>query len=101
QGTRQPWYEGTSRMSGGRLRHRERKRARHLPARCDPAARDPERCGKLSHVDSPAMSSVLIIDDHPIVLQAWRRMLQDAGVTDIFDARAVACVDRLVRPRCT
>jgi two-component system invasion response regulator UvrY len=45
------------------------------------------------------MSSVLIIDDHPIVLQAWRRMLQDAGVTDIFDARDVASGYRLFRRR--
>ena len=41
------------------------------------------------------MSTVLIIDDHPIVLQAWRRMLQDAGVTDICDARDVASGYRL------
>ena len=46
------------------------------------------------------MSSVLIIDDHPIVLQAWRRMLQDAGVTDICDARDVASGYRLFRRRC-
>ena len=26
------------------------------------------------------MTSVLIIDDHPIVLQGCRRMLEDAGV---------------------
>ncbi len=45
------------------------------------------------------MSSVLIIDDHPIVLQAWRRILQDAGVTDIFDARDVASGYRLFRRR--
>ena len=45
------------------------------------------------------MSSVLIIDDHPIVLQAWRRMLQDAGVTDICDARDVASGYRLFRRR--
>lgn len=36
------------------------------------------------------MSNVLIIDDHPIVLQAWRRMLQDAGVGAVFDARDAA-----------
>jgi two-component system, NarL family, invasion response regulator UvrY len=45
------------------------------------------------------MSTVLIIDDHPIVLQAWRRMLQDAGVTDICDARDVASGYRLFRRR--
>ena len=45
------------------------------------------------------MSRVLIIDDHPIVLQAWRRMLQDAGVTDVFDARDAASGYRLFRRR--
>src|SRR5215470_7040569 len=45
------------------------------------------------------MSTVLIIDDHPIVLQAWRRMLQDAGVTDVCDARDVASGYRLFRRR--
>jgi two-component system invasion response regulator UvrY len=43
------------------------------------------------------MSSVLIIDDHPIVLQAWRRMLQDAGIEDIFDARDVVSGYRTYR----
>jgi DNA-binding NarL/FixJ family response regulator len=33
------------------------------------------------------MTSVLIIDDHPIVLQGCRRILQDAGVESVFDAR--------------
>jgi two-component system, NarL family, invasion response regulator UvrY len=32
------------------------------------------------------MTSVLIIDDHPIVLQGCRRILQDAGVETVFDA---------------
>jgi len=45
------------------------------------------------------MSSVLIIDDHPIVLQAWRRMLQDAGVAEIFDAHDVASGYRAFRRR--
>jgi DNA-binding NarL/FixJ family response regulator len=45
------------------------------------------------------MSTVLIIDDHPIVLQAWRRMLQDAGVSDICDARDVTSGYRLFRRR--
>ena len=33
------------------------------------------------------MASVLIIDDHPIVLQGCRRILQDAGVETILEAR--------------
>jgi two-component system invasion response regulator UvrY len=45
------------------------------------------------------MSTVLIIDDHPIVLQAWRRMLLDAGVTDICDAQDVASGYRQFRRR--
>ena len=32
------------------------------------------------------MTKVLIIDDHPIVLQGCRRMLEDAGVTDVITA---------------
>jgi two-component system invasion response regulator UvrY len=36
------------------------------------------------------MTSVLIIDDHPIVLQGCRRLLQDAGVETVLDARDVA-----------
>jgi two-component system invasion response regulator UvrY len=32
------------------------------------------------------MTKVLIIDDHPIVLQGCRRMLEDAGVTDVIEA---------------
>src|SRR5262245_38061217 len=45
------------------------------------------------------MSSVLIIDDHPIVLQAWRRILQDAGIEAVFDARDVASGYRIYRRR--
>jgi len=33
------------------------------------------------------MSTVLVIDDHPIVLQACRRMLEDAGVANVLEAR--------------
>ena len=33
------------------------------------------------------MTSVLVIDDHPIVLQGCRRMLKDAGITDVIEAR--------------
>ncbi|HEY5065534.1 MAG TPA: response regulator transcription factor [Xanthobacteraceae bacterium] len=33
------------------------------------------------------MTRVLVIDDHPIVLQGCRRMLQDAGINDVFEAR--------------
>jgi DNA-binding NarL/FixJ family response regulator len=32
------------------------------------------------------MTRVLIIDDHPIVLQGCRRMLEDVGVTDVIEA---------------
>jgi len=32
------------------------------------------------------MTTVLIIDDHPIVLQGCRRMLEDLGITDVMEA---------------
>jgi len=43
------------------------------------------------------MTSVLIIDDHPIVLQGCRRMLEDAGVTVVLEARNVVSGYRLYR----
>ena len=43
------------------------------------------------------MTSVLIIDDHPIVLQGCRRILEDAGVETVLDARDVASGYRLYR----
>src|SRR5579883_277572 len=43
------------------------------------------------------MSRVLVIDDHPIVLQGCRRMLEDAGVTDVLEARDVVSGYRLYR----
>jgi two-component system, NarL family, invasion response regulator UvrY len=36
------------------------------------------------------MTTVLIVDDHPIVLQGCRRMLQDVGVSKIIEARNTA-----------
>ncbi len=41
------------------------------------------------------MTGVLIIDDHPIVLQGCRRMLEDAGVEPVFEARDAASGYRL------
>src|SRR6201981_238066 len=43
------------------------------------------------------MTSVLIIDDHPIVLQGCRRMLEDAGVETVLEARDAASGYRLYR----
>jgi len=43
------------------------------------------------------MASVLIIDDHPIVLQGCRRILQDAGVENIIEARDLVAGYRLYR----
>ena len=43
------------------------------------------------------MASVLIIDDHPIVLQGCRRILQDAGVETILEARDLVGGYRLYR----
>lgn len=41
------------------------------------------------------MTSVLIVDDHPIVLQGCRRVLQDHGLAPIFEARDVETADQL------
>jgi DNA-binding NarL/FixJ family response regulator len=43
------------------------------------------------------MTSVLIIDDHPIVLQGCRRILQDAGVETILEARDLVAGYRVFR----
>jgi len=43
------------------------------------------------------MTSVLIIDDHPIVLQGCRRVLEDADIGPIFEARDVVNGYRLYR----
>jgi two-component system, NarL family, invasion response regulator UvrY len=32
------------------------------------------------------LTSVLVVDDHPIVLQGCRRILQDAGIEAVFEA---------------
>jgi len=41
------------------------------------------------------MTSVLVIDDHPIVLQGCRRMLEDAGAGTVMEARDIASGYRL------
>lgn len=41
------------------------------------------------------MTTVLIVDDHPIVLQGCRRMLQSVGVNEIIEARDTAAGYRL------
>jgi two-component system, NarL family, invasion response regulator UvrY len=43
------------------------------------------------------MTTVLIVDDHPIVLQGCRRMLQDVGVNEVIEARETAAGYRLFR----
>jgi two-component system, NarL family, invasion response regulator UvrY len=43
------------------------------------------------------MTGVLIIDDHPIVLQGCRRMLEDAGVAAVLEARDAISGYRLYR----
>ena len=43
------------------------------------------------------MTSVLIIDDHPIVLQGCRRVLEDAGVGSVLEARDLKSGYRLYR----
>ena len=36
------------------------------------------------------MTSVLVVDDHPVVLQGCRRILEDGGITTILEASNVA-----------
>lgn len=43
------------------------------------------------------MTRVLIVDDHPIVLQGCRRMLQDAGMCDVVEAHDADAGYRLYR----
>jgi two-component system, NarL family, invasion response regulator UvrY len=43
------------------------------------------------------MTTVLVIDDHPIVLQGCRRMLEDAGVNAVLEARDVVSGYKLYR----
>lgn len=43
------------------------------------------------------MTRVLVVDDHPIVLQGCRRMLQDAGIAEVLEARDVVSGYRLYR----
>jgi two-component system, NarL family, invasion response regulator UvrY len=43
------------------------------------------------------MTRVLLIDDHPIVLQGCRRVLQDAGVCDVLEATSAVTGYRLYR----
>ena len=43
------------------------------------------------------MTRVLVVDDHPIVLQGCRRVLEDAGVDEILEAGSVAEANSLFR----
>lgn len=43
------------------------------------------------------MTSVLVIDDHPIVLQGCRRLLEDAGVERVLEASTLLSGYRLFR----
>ena len=43
------------------------------------------------------MTRVLVIDDHPIVLQGCRQLLEDAGVENIVQAQSLADGFRLYR----
>jgi two-component system, NarL family, invasion response regulator UvrY len=43
------------------------------------------------------MTRVLLVDDHPIVLQGCRRILQDAGVGDVIEATSAVDGYRLYR----
>ena len=43
------------------------------------------------------MTTVLVIDDHPIVLQGCRRMLEDAGTSTVLEARDAVSGYKLYR----
>src|ERR1700719_2971837 len=43
------------------------------------------------------MTSVLIVDDHPVVLQGCRRILEDAGITTVLEASDTATGYELFR----
>jgi DNA-binding NarL/FixJ family response regulator len=43
------------------------------------------------------MTRVLIIDDHPIVVEGCQRVLRDAGICELMDARSLASGYRLWR----
>jgi two-component system, NarL family, invasion response regulator UvrY len=45
------------------------------------------------------MTTVLIIDDHPIVLQGCRRMLEDLGITEVIEASDATSGYRLFSSR--
>ena len=46
------------------------------------------------------MTRVLIVDDHPIVLQGCRQVLQDAGVCEILEANSAVAAYRVFRRNC-
>ena len=41
------------------------------------------------------MTTVLVIDDHPIVLKGCRRLLEDAGIDTVLEARKLVSGYRL------
>jgi len=42
-------------------------------------------------------TSVLVVDDHPVLLQGCRRILEDIGIDKIFEARSIVAGYRLFR----
>ena len=47
------------------------------------------RTADVRRAGRPRMTSVLIVDDHPIVLQGCRRVFTDMGITTIHEANTV------------
>ncbi len=43
------------------------------------------------------MTGVLVIDDHPVVLQGCRSVLADAGIASVFEARDTVSGYKLYR----
>jgi two-component system, NarL family, invasion response regulator UvrY len=56
-----------------------------------------ERFRPNGHKKRATMTRVLLIDDHPVVLQGCRRLLEDAGVSEVIEATSEAEGYRLFR----
>ena len=67
----------------------------HIEIPVERAAKD--ACAQIGTGWSAVMTRVLVIDDHPIVLQGCRQLLEDAGIKQIIQAQSLADGFRLYR----
>src|SRR5262249_19665663 len=91
--SRSPRHAGAVARPCRLMRGRRRGGRRHDAAHHHSAA---VRAGQHAN-RRDGMTSALIIDDHPIVLKGCRRMLEDAGVATVLDARDIVSGYRLYR----